>query len=99
MDNPAWSERGWYTVIVNTCLQDKVVVNPMMDTTTQSVLKWIKDCRGHQLWQLCCDLIGSNDHLKVERYQQHPDILSILMDELEYMSLLIKEFSGRPAQL
>jgi len=102
MDNPAWS-RSWYTDIVDTCLsypQAEVVdLTGEMTHTTRKVLEWIKDRWGHQFWQICCNLIHPKSRNNIYPEREFVNIWSILVDVLEYMSLLIKEFSGRPAEL
>lgn len=107
MDRPAWSTY-WYSGIVTACLIDpqaKVVDSKTgkMTQTACKVLKWIKDCRGHELWQLCCNLIQSINRLNannpIDVQEEYVKIWSIVMDELEYMKLLVKEFSSRPAEL
>ena len=105
MGRPAWSTI-WYSGIVDAFLADpkaKVVDSKTGEMTqiTQIVLEWIKDCRGHELWQLCCDLIHSistNDY-SINIQQECAKIWYIMMDQLAHMSLLIKEFSGRQAEL
>jgi len=63
MDYPAWSTT-WYSGVVSACLMNPQV-KPVDSKTgemmqdTRIVLEWIKECWGHELWKLCCDLIDS----------------------------------------
>jgi len=105
MDRPAWST-AWYSGIVTDCFMNPQVklvdskTGEMMQNT-RIVLEWIKECRGHELWQLCCDLIASINasNYSIDFQRECTNIWFVMIDQLEYMSLLIKEFSGRPAEL
>jgi len=111
MERPAWS-MTWYSMVVDACISDPWAepvdwMGKIMPTTCK-VLNWIKDCRGDELWRLCCSMIGPVDQEPAmcfsvfqfqEFHQEYVDIWSMMMDQLEYMNLLIKEFSRGPAEL